>query len=109
MITSEAPVAAGVAALYAFERQVPAVPTAKMDGLRSRFGVDDERTLSFFELHGTLDVEHSDAEREIVAELGVGVEEEVTDATAEALYAWWEFLDAVDPERSLIGAATAQP
>src|SRR5438093_1519159 len=34
----EAPVAAAVAAVYAYERQVPAVAQAKVDGLRSRYG-----------------------------------------------------------------------
>jgi pyrroloquinoline-quinone synthase len=96
-LTAEDPVAAGVAAVYAYERQVPAVAQAKIDGLRSHFGVDDGRTLSFFEVHGVLDVEHSDAERRIVAELGAGAEEETLKATSEALDAWWGFLDAVDP------------
>ena len=97
--TTEAPVAAGVAALYAYERQVPAVATAKMDGLRRHFGVDDERALSFLELHSALDVEHSDAERRIVEDLGAGTEDEVIGATDAALDAWWRFLDAVDTER----------
>src|SRR5436309_11959934 len=34
-ITVEEPVAAGVAAVYAYERQVPAVARAKVDGLRA--------------------------------------------------------------------------
>jgi pyrroloquinoline-quinone synthase len=95
-ITSEAPVAAGVAAVYAYERQVPAVATAKMEGLRTHFGVDDDRSLSFFELHATLDVEHSEAERHIVADQGDGVEDQVLSATDAALDAWWTFLDDVD-------------
>ena len=48
-ITVEEPVAAGVAAVYAYERQVPAVARAKVDGLRAHFGVDDPRTLAFFD------------------------------------------------------------
>jgi pyrroloquinoline-quinone synthase len=92
-ITTEAPVAAGVAAVYAYERQVPAVAVAKIEGLRAHFGVDDPQALSFFEIHSTLDVEHADAERAIVADLGAGVEEDVLEATSAALDAWWEFLD----------------
>jgi len=99
-ITVEAPVAAGVAAVYAYERQVPAVARAKVDGLRAHFGVDDPRTLAFFELHGTLDVEHADSERAIVSDLGTGAEREVLEATSSALDAWWEFLDGVDPDRT---------
>jgi pyrroloquinoline-quinone synthase len=92
-ITTEAPVAAGVAAVYAYERQVPAVAKAKIEGLRAHFDVDDPRALSFFEVHSTLDVEHAEAERGIVADLGTGVEEDVLEATSAALDAWWEFLD----------------
>jgi pyrroloquinoline-quinone synthase len=93
----EAPVAAGVAAVYAYERQVPAVAQAKIDGLRQRYGVSDPRTLGFFETHATLDVEHSEAERRVVADLGPEHEDEVLKATEAALQAWWGFLDGVTP------------
>jgi pyrroloquinoline-quinone synthase len=95
--SGEGPVAAGVAAVYAYEAQVPQVAAAKIAGLRSHFGIGDDRTLAFFELHSELDVEHSDAERRIVADLGEGRENEVLGATSDALEAWWAFLSAVDP------------
>lgn len=93
----EAPVAAGVAAVYAYERQVPAVAQAKIDGLRDRYGITDERTLGFFETHAFLDVEHSEAERRIVRELGPDDEEAVVAAATSALDGWWSLLDAVSP------------
>jgi len=93
----EAPIGAGVSALYAYEAQVPQVAQAKIDGLRDRYHIDDSRTLGFFETHAYLDVEHSRAERRMVRELGEGHEDEVIATTGEALDAWWEFLDAVDP------------
>jgi pyrroloquinoline-quinone synthase len=96
-VTTEAPVAAAVAAVYAYEAQVPEVASAKIDGLKEHFDVDDPRTLAFFELHSTLDVEHSDAERKIVAELGPADEDAVVAAASKALDAWWDFLSAVDP------------
>jgi pyrroloquinoline-quinone synthase len=96
----EAPVAAGVAAVYAYERQVPAVAKAKLDGLRQRYGISDSRTLGFFETHSVLDVEHSEAERRIVADLGPENEDEVLKATEAALEGWWGFLDAVTPPGS---------
>lgn len=95
-LATEAPVAAGVAALYAYERQVPAVAQAKIEGLRAFYGITDGPALAFFETHAFLDVEHSEAERMIV---GGASEEERVDvlaATADALDAWWSFLDAVD-------------
>ena len=60
------PVAAGVAAVYAYEAQVPRVAQAKIDGLRANYGIEDRPALSFFEVHAALDVEHSAAERAIV-------------------------------------------
>jgi pyrroloquinoline-quinone synthase len=97
---SDVPVAAGVAAVYAYERQVPQVAQAKIDGLKHRYGITDARTLGFFDTHATLDVEHSEAERRIIADLGPADEEAVIDATRKALDAWWAFLDAVDREEA---------
>jgi pyrroloquinoline-quinone synthase len=96
-ICSEQPVAAGLAAVYAYERQVPAVAEEKLRGLRERYGIDDPRTLAFFETHSTLDIEHADAERRIIEDLGEGDEDAILQATKEALEAWWLFLDAVMP------------
>jgi pyrroloquinoline-quinone synthase len=90
------PVAAGIAAVYAYERQVPQVAVSKIDGLRRHYGVTDPRTLGFFEVHGELDVEHSEAERRMIARLGEGSTPRVLDATSRTLESWWGFLDAVD-------------
>jgi pyrroloquinoline-quinone synthase len=94
--TREAPVAAGVAAVYAYEAQVPRVAHAKIDGLREHYGIDGGPALEFFEVHSELDVEHSAAERHIVAGASSDDAEEIIEATAEALDAWWDFLTAVD-------------
>jgi pyrroloquinoline quinone (PQQ) biosynthesis protein C len=72
------------------------VAGSKLEGLVRHFDVRDERTLEFFRVHGVLDVEHSDAERRIVADGAAGQEDEVLVATEEALDAWWAFLDAFD-------------
>ena len=96
--SSSGAVAAGVAAVYAYEAQVPAVAKAKIDGLKANYEVDDPATLAFFELHSELDVEHSGAERKIIEDLGAGHEDEVLAATDQALDRWWAFLDAVTPQ-----------
>jgi pyrroloquinoline-quinone synthase len=102
-IASEAPTAGGIAAIHAYEAQVPEVARAKVDGLRAHYGVDDERTLEFWKVHERLDVEHSGAERAMLEELATDEPSAALEATDQALSAWWAFLDAVDPE----GAATA--
>jgi pyrroloquinoline-quinone synthase len=91
----EAPVAAGVAAVYAYERQVPVVAQAKIDGLKERYGFTDGRTLGFFETHALLDVEHSKAERRIVRDSGPDDEQAVLAAATSARDGWWDFLDGI--------------
>lgn len=93
----EEPVAAGVAAVYAYERQVPQVAQAKIDGLRTRYLIEDGRTLEFFDLHSSLDVEHSEAERRMLAGAPVADGAAAIEAAGAALEAWWGFLDGVDP------------
>jgi pyrroloquinoline-quinone synthase len=90
--------AAGIAALYAYEAQVPEVAAEKINGLRDRYGIDDARTLAFFTVHATLDLEHSGAERDAIRR--TTETEPASDAalaaTSRALDAWWGFLDAVN-------------
>jgi pyrroloquinoline-quinone synthase len=95
---SDAPIAAGIAALYAYEGQVPEVAAEKIRGLVEQYGIDDPRTLAFFMVHSTLDVEHSGAERSMIAALAPtpADEEAVLASTRGALDAWWGFLDAVN-------------
>jgi pyrroloquinoline-quinone synthase len=93
----EAPVAAGVAAVYAYERQVPQVAQAKIDGLRIRYEIEDGRTLEFFDLHSSLDVEHSEAERRMLAGTNGDEQDAAVQGAGAALEAWWGFLDGVDP------------
>ena len=96
-VTQKEPVAAGVAALYAYERQVPQVAGSKIDGLERHYGITDARALAFFKVHGVLDIEHSGAEREMLGELVKATDDEpIEDATRRALAAWWGFLSAVD-------------
>jgi pyrroloquinoline-quinone synthase len=89
---------AGLAAMHAYERQVPDVARAKIDGLRDHYGVTDERTTRFWSVHEKLDVDHSGAERELLTEMGRDDPETAVRATERALEAWWEFLDSVDPD-----------
>ncbi len=90
--------ASGIAAFYAYESQVPAVSVEKIEGLKSRYGIDDPRTLAFFTVHSTLDLEHSGAERDAIRRTTADAEgaDAAVAATSKALDAWWGFLDAVN-------------
>jgi len=95
---SDESLAAGIAALYAYEGQVPEVAAEKIRGLVEQYGVDDPRTLAFFTVHSTLDVEHCGAERVMIRALAAtkADEEAALASTRAALDAWWGFLDAVN-------------
>ena len=58
----------GVAALYAYESQIPEVAAVKIDGLKQFYGITDPDSLSFFTVHQEADVYHSQSERDILAE-----------------------------------------
>jgi pyrroloquinoline-quinone synthase len=97
-----APVAAGVAALYAYESQLPAVAEAKIAGLKEHYGFGEgtaRRTgLAFFEVHRTIDVHHAAEERAIVeAAEPAGSAGPAIEWAERALEAWWNFLSGVYP------------
>jgi pyrroloquinoline-quinone synthase len=73
--------ASGLAALYAYESQLPAVARTKIKGLVERYDINSERALKFFEVHEGADIEHADVCRELLDELP---ESERADAHAAA-------------------------
>src|SRR6202521_3187577 len=94
-ITKDSPFIAGIAALYAYESQVPEVAGTKMEGLKRYYGVDSPDGLRFFVVHHSLDVEHSAVTRNMVARYAEapGDEETAVGAVEEACDALWGFLD----------------
>jgi pyrroloquinoline-quinone synthase len=85
----------GLAALYAYECQQPAVAASKIDGLRQHYGVDDPRTLEYFSVHHEADVAHSADERALLAELLPAEDVSAAAAADTALAALWDLLSAV--------------
>ena len=56
----------GLAALYAYEAQQPAVAKTKIEGLKKHYGLDSKDALGFFETHQTMDVWHSQVEKDVL-------------------------------------------
>lgn len=83
----------GLCALFAYESQVPAVSTSKIDGLKEFYGVQDDRTLSFFKVHQHYDVEHSKQVATLIDQHADPATAET--ATREAADALWVFLDGM--------------
>jgi len=94
-IVGDRPVAEAVAALYAYEAQVPEIATTKIDGLKKFYGVKSPEGLGYFEVHEEADKAHREAWRGWLAEHAEGSEEEILATTNEALDALWGALDAV--------------
>ena len=93
--------AAGLGALYAYESQFPGVASAKIEGLVDRYGVRDEETLRFFQVHATADVEHSGVCRALLDRLGDTDRAEAIAAGEELAGALWNFLSGVEATASL--------
>lgn len=56
----------GLAALYAYESQIPAICESKIDGLKKHYGFNDPKGYEYFSVHIEADKEHSAAEREML-------------------------------------------
>ena len=59
----------GLAALYAYEAQIPAVATTKIEGLTRFYGVTSDEGLSFFRVHQKADRVHSAVTRAAMKKL----------------------------------------
>lgn len=95
---SEGPVAGGIAAMYAYEKQVPAIAQAKIKGLREHYEVNDEHTLTFWRVHEQLDVQHAGNERAMLATFADREPAPAVAETERALDAWWDFLTEVETD-----------
>jgi len=98
-ICGDRPVEEAVAALYAYESQVPEIATTKVAGLKKFYGVTEPGGLAYFEVHEDADKAHRAAWREWLGEHADGNEEEILATTHEALDALWGALDAVHCEK----------
>jgi len=56
----------GLAALYAYESQIPAICESKIDGLRKYYGFRNPEHYEYFSVHVEADREHSAAERRML-------------------------------------------
>jgi pyrroloquinoline-quinone synthase len=62
--TRDGSVAEGLAALYAYESQIPEVSKTKREGLREFYGIEEGDATRFFSVHEHADVWHRQVERE---------------------------------------------
>ncbi len=84
-----------VAALYAYEAQVPEIATTKIAGLNRFYGINDSKETAYFSVHEEADKAHRAAWRNWLEQNASGNEEQILSSTKEALNALWGALDAV--------------
>ncbi len=87
----------GIAALYAYESQIPEVSATKIAGLKANYGITDEPTLRYFAVHIDADEVHRTQEKELL-ETHITTEAEAASAvytTEKALDAVWNLLSGV--------------
>ena len=88
--------AEGLAALYAYESQIPAICESKIDGLKKHYGFTDPEHYEYFSVHIEADRAHSAGERKMLAsyidDRNIG---NVRAAVQRVLGALWEMLSGV--------------
>jgi pyrroloquinoline-quinone synthase len=89
--THDGSVAEGLAALYAYESQIPEVSKTKREGLGAFYGIVDEEATRFFSVHEEADVWHRQVEREALGRVA-----DTPEARAKALAAARRCCDALN-------------
>jgi len=87
--------AEAVAALYAYEAQVPEIATQKIAGLRRHYGVNEASALRYFAVHEEADVRHRTAWRDWLAAQPAADSGKAAAAAERALVALRNALDAM--------------
>ena len=98
-LSREASIAAGLAALYVYESQIPAVADAKITGLQRFYGITDPETFAFFSAHRDADAAHARVGAALIEAIvqTPSDRDAVLDAATEAVNALWSMLDGVTP------------
>jgi pyrroloquinoline-quinone synthase len=93
---SQESTAQGLAALYAYESQIPAICESKIDGLKKHYGFTKPEHYEYFTVHIEADREHSAAEREMLNRyINDGNFESIKASVNRVLDALWDMLSGV--------------
>lgn len=91
------PFYAGLAALYAYESQIPDIAAVKIDGLQQFYGMTNPADYKFFSVHQKADIWHTEAELKLIEQAADSPEKEaeVLAVATKAADALWQFLDGI--------------
>ncbi len=96
-LTHDGSAVEGLSALYAYESIFPEVATEKSRGLKAFYGLRAPGAHEFFRVHAEADVEHSAAERGVLARAlqhNPASLPAAQRATRRTVGSWWDFLSA---------------
>jgi pyrroloquinoline-quinone synthase len=84
-----------VAAMYAYEMELPKISRSKIDGLKKLYGMDSEDATKYFEIHEEADMRHAQVWREILQRIPAERHEAAINAAIKSLQAQNMLLDSV--------------
>jgi pyrroloquinoline-quinone synthase len=85
--------AQAVAALYAYESQIPPICVSKIDGLQKHYEMHQPKDWEYFHVHIAADQEHAAQERELLGQLIQASDQSSVEQTVgRVLDALWNFL-----------------
>jgi pyrroloquinoline-quinone synthase len=95
-VCGEGSTAESLAALYAYESQIPSICESKIDGLKKYYGFNDPRNYEYFSVHIEADRKHSADERKLLsAYIDNQNIDDVRASVRRVLDALWEMLSGV--------------
>jgi pyrroloquinoline-quinone synthase len=95
-VCGERSTAEALAALYAYESQIPAICESKIEGLKKHYGITDPAIYEYFSAHIEADREHAAAERSMLSSyIDNDNAKAVLKSVQRVLDALWEMLSGV--------------
>lgn len=84
-----------VAAMYAYEKELPKISRSKIDGLKKFYGMQSNEATKYLEIHEEVDVRHSEVWKNILKTIPEEKQERALNAAISSLEAQNKLLDSV--------------
>ena len=84
-----------VAAMYAYEKELPKISKSKIDGLKKFYGVQSNEATKYLEIHEEVDLRHSEVWKNILKTIPEEKQERALNAAVSSLEAQNKLLDSV--------------
>jgi pyrroloquinoline-quinone synthase len=85
----------GIAAMYAYEAEIPKISRSKIDGLAKFYNINNYDATEYFRIHESVDVKHAAVWRNMLTKLSVEKHEDAFNSAVSSLVAQNTLLDAV--------------